>query len=437
MSGDSHSLFRLVRDIRAGRDITGLHGGPALANRELARVLERGEPALAPAPRGSVFAWDGPWTGEVRFLPRERLLSAPERAAALRAFTGVLDTGAFTSGPAVGAFEAALAEFLGVPHAVATSSGTDALIIALRAVGVGHGDNVILPANSFAATENAVLACGARPVLADVGDDYTLDPDSVAERITGRTKAVLPVHLHGKLTDLSGLRAVCDRHGAALVEDACQAIGVTGVGQHADAAALSFNPYKNFGLCGKAGAVVTRVPELAERSRAVSYHGFSPDVKNVKSELLGFNAGIDNTQAEIALGLLPYLTLGNYRRLFLAARYLDGLADLAASGAIRLPEFTPDHAWHLFPVQVEPAAGPRDALKDRLWAEHRVETDVYYPVLTHRQHPVSDAGLSPSRPLFHTERLHSRVLHLPLHKALSIAEQNRTIEALHDCVRSR
>ncbi|MFI1357751.1 DegT/DnrJ/EryC1/StrS family aminotransferase [Streptomyces sp. NPDC020898] len=434
MAGDSAGLFRLVGDVRAGRRSTRRGIGPALANQELARVLRDQDTLLRPAPRNSVFTWDSPHS-EVRFLPRERLLSDAERAAALRAFTGVLRTGEFTSGSGVSAFEEALTDFLGVPHAVATSSGTDALIIVLRALGVGPGDEVVMPANSFAATENAVLACGAEPVLADVDSHYTLAPAAVEARITARTKAVLPVHLHGKLADMGGLRAVCERHGLLLVEDACQAMGGTGVAQHADAAVLSFNPYKNFGVCGKAGAVVTRSPELAHRCRVVSYHGFAPGSKNVKAELFGFNSGMDNTQAEIALGLLPFLSLNNFRRMFLAARYLDALAPLAESGTLGLPELTPDHVWHLFPVQVELAAGGRDLLRERLWARHGVETDIYYPVLTHQQKPYAHRGRVPVSALPRTEHLHSRVLHLPLHNALSIAEQDRVIEAFYECVR--
>ncbi|MGW0929972.1 DegT/DnrJ/EryC1/StrS family aminotransferase [Streptomyces sp. NPDC002644] len=436
-TGDSADIRRLVTEVRRG-EVPAYAPTGSRANQALAGLLTQDPGRLAPDAPGSVFAADPrpEAAAPVPFLPRERLLTRDEQRVAVERFTQVLATGELTSGPAVAEFEDALADFLAVPHAVGTGSGTDALVIALRAVGVGHGDEVIMPANSFAATENAVWLCGATPVLVDVEPDrHTLDPALAEAAIGPRTRAILPVHLYGRLADMEALARVARRHGLRVVEDACQAIGVTGVGKHADAAALSFNPYKNFGLTGKAGAVVTCQDEVADSARRFAYHGFDPKQKNVKEGGYGLNARIDNATAAIAVGLLPCLTLNNYRRAFLARRYLDGLAALEASGSVLLPAFGPDHAWHLFGVRV--AAGPaaRDAVRAHMRSTGRVETDVYYPVLTHRQQTPLHRRLFAETVLPVTERLHDTVLHLPLHNNLSLAEQDRVIEALHGAVR--
>lgn len=438
LTGDSTGIHRLVGDVQRD-DIPAYRCSTALANQALAALVAQQPRRLAPAAEGSVFAADPrrSATDPVPFLPRTRLLTPDEQRTAVERFARAVADGALTSGPAAAEFEDALAEFLTVPHAVATSSGTDALIIALRAVGVGPGDEVILPANSFAATENAVWACDATPVLVDIDPErLTLDPALVEAAVTPRTRAILPVHLYGRLADMTALAEIARHHGLHIVEDACQAIGVTGVGQHSDAAVLSFNPYKNFGLTGKAGAVVTRDGEIAEAARKLAYHGFDPERKNVKQDLFGLNAKIDNSTAAVAMGLLPRLTLNNYRRAFLAKRYLDGLADLAASGLAALPDFTPDHAWHLFGVRTTTGTADRDEIRRHLRTTGAVETDVYYPVLTHRQQTPMHRKHFAHLTLPLTEQAHATVFHLPLHNQMSLSEQDRVIEALHDAFRA-
>ncbi|MFE4689961.1 DegT/DnrJ/EryC1/StrS family aminotransferase [Streptomyces sp. NPDC056749] len=438
-TGDSHGLHGLVLDVRGGT-VPAYTSSGCVAHRELAGLLDGRRDRLDPSAPDSVFHREEhePLPGERRpvpFLPKSRLLTPAEQRVAAECFTRTLATGELTSGPAVATFEAALADFTGL-HPTATSSGTDGLIVALRSVGVEPGDEVIIPANSFAATENAVLACGAVPVLADVEPGrHTLDPVSAGAAVTSRTRAVLPVHLYGRLADMAALRRTADAHGLRVVEDACQAIGVTGVGRHSDAAVLSFNPYKNFGLTGKAGAVLTGDGELAERVRAIAYHGFHPDRKNVKTEPWGLNAKIDNPIASVAMGLLPGLTLKNYRRAFLAERYITGLAESHAAGLLTLPSFTPDHAWHLFTVRVPGGPAERERTRARMREDYGVETDIYYPVLTHRQRtPLHGRLFSRSR-LPHTEQLHTTAFQIPLHNQLSLTEQDRVIEALHAAVR--
>ncbi|MEU0303874.1 DegT/DnrJ/EryC1/StrS family aminotransferase [Streptomyces sp. NPDC006175] len=436
-TGDSANIHRLVLDLRSG-GIPARDPDSAVANRDLAELLRTRSPRLLPSTADSVFAPEppagGPGRPAVPFLPRERLLTPAEQRIAVECFARAVASGELTSGPAVARFEHALAEFVGLPHAVATSSGTDALVIALRAVGVGPDDEVIMPANSFAATENAVFACGAVPVLVDVDPGrHCLDPTLIEAAITPRTRAVLPVHLYGRLADAPGVRRVAREHGLRVVEDACQAIGVSGVGRYADATVLSFNPYKNFGLTGKAGAVLTGDSELHARMESLAYHGFAPGEKNVKTDLWGLNAKIDNSTATVATGLVPGLTLNNYRRAFLAHRYVEALAELGTAGQLELPAFTDDHSWHLFPVRVPAGEAARDALRVRL-RESGIETDVYYPVLAHRHRTPLHEKLFGGVVLPRTEKLNATVFHLPLHNGLSVTEQDRVIEALHAAV---
>lgn len=436
-TGDSHSIHRLVLDVRRG-EIPAYASTTAVAHRTLAGLLDERSTRLFPSAPDSVFAREPLSAGQGRpavpFLPRARLLGPEGQRTAVEHFARALAAGELTSGPAVTEFEQALAEFLGLPHAVATSSGTDALVIALRAVGVGPDDEVIMPANSFAATENAVFACGAVPVLVDVDPErYTLDPALVGAAVTARTRAVLPVHLHGRLADAAGVHRVAREHGLRVVEDACQAIGVTGVGRYADATVLSFNPYKNFGLTGKAGAVLTGDGELHARMERFAYHGFAPGEKNVKADVWGLNAKIDNSTAAVATGLLPGLTLNNYRRAFLAHRYVDALTDLDVAGQLVVPAFVEDHAWHLFPVRAAAGGAARDAVRAGLHSAG-VETDVYYPVLTHHQRTPLREKLFAGVSLPRAEELNATVFHLPLHNGLSLTEQDRVIEALHAAV---
>ena len=408
----------LFRDVLANRKLAEAMGGPR-SSVDVLTHLFAGPPAAARVP----------------FLPRDRLLSAAERRAAEAAFAETLATGETTSGRHVARFEDEIAAYLGIRHVIGASSGTDALTISLVALGIGPGDEVIIPANSFAATENAVLATRAVAVLADVGpDDGNLDPAAVAAVVTGRTRAIVPVHFNGRLADLPALRAVADAHGLWVVEDACQAIGLRGVGENSHAVALSFNPFKNFGLPGKAGAVLTDDDALAARCREIGYHGFVPGRKNEKRAPFGLNARIDNTLAAVGLALLPYLSLNNFKRAYLARRYAEALRPLRDSGRLAVPEFTAGHVWHLFAVQVLDGP-PRDAVRADLLDRHGVETDVYYPVLTHRQRTWRRPAHYASASLPVTERVHARQINLPLHHHLTLVEQDRIAEAVHAVLR--
>lgn len=422
---------------------------PSLKTREFARAILSGtavHPEEIPAGRAYTTLRDlathpglrdvtdvlipGSAPDTVDFLPLARLVNAAELPAIRAAIDSVLPSGKFTSGPHVDAFEDEIATYLGIDHVIGASSGTDAMTAVLLALGAGPGTEVILPANSFAATENAVFLTGARPVLVDTrADDHLLDPTEVEAAITSRTVAVLPVHLYGAFADIHALTEVTSRHGIPVVEDGCQGIGLDGLGHHSDAAILSFNPYKNLGAVGKAGAVATRLPGLARRVTELLYHGFAAGQKNVKAAGYGLNSRLDNLQAAVLRARLDWLGENNLARSILARRYVDGLADLAESGLLRLPHWDTDHVWHLFTVEV--TKHDRDKVTESLRAAG-VATDLYYPVLTHRHRVPLVADLFEGVRLPRTEAAHARMFQLPLYPTLTLAEQDRVIGVLHD-----
>jgi dTDP-4-amino-4,6-dideoxygalactose transaminase len=255
-----------------------------------------------------------------------------------RAALRVLRSGSYILGPEVEAFEAELAASVGAGFAVGVGSGTEALTLSLRALGVGPGDEVVLPAFTYFATVEAVLACGARPVFADVEPDgFNVDPDACAAALTSRTRALVPVHLFGRCADLPRLAALAERHGLALVEDAAQAIGAARAGRRAGAwgaaGCFSFYPSKNLGGAGDGGCVTTSDPGLAERLRLLRSHGLSADGSHV---LAGTTSRLDAIQAAVLRAKLPYLKTWIDRRARNARIYgemLGGVPGLRVPGA--------------------------------------------------------------------------------------------------------
>jgi 3-dehydro-glucose-6-phosphate--glutamate transaminase len=431
--GDSKSLFDILNllELKEERRCK-IHD--CIANYKLTEKLVNQEYININFSFEQEFSSDKEWK-EVKFLPSERLLSNDEKEKALESFNQVLISGHFTSGLFVEQFEKSLTYFLSKEYVIGTSSGTDAIVIALKSVGVGYGDEVIIPANSFAATENAVLACGAIPVLIDISiNNYNLDVTLIEKHITNRTKAILPVHLYGKLADMKTIRKIADNYQLTIVEDACQAIGVTGVGEYSDVTALSFNPYKNFGLCGKAGAIVTNNENIATTSRALSYHGFAQGKKNIKVEVYGYNARIDNTQAAIGMSRLPFMSFNNFKRLYLAKRYIKYLFRLVEQEKIIIPEYSDDNSWHLFPIQILNNQS-RDEIRKTLKQKENVQTDIYYPVLTHKQNTSLQKSHFSKYSLPNTELVHSRLIHLPLHNQMTLQEQDKVIQGLYNVIK--
>jgi dTDP-4-amino-4,6-dideoxygalactose transaminase len=351
---------------------------------------------------------------------------APLRDPLAAAIAAVVSSSAFTNGPDVAAFEREFAAACGTSACVGVSSGLDALKLILRGLGVGPGDEVVVPAQTFLATAEAVVDVGASPVLADVGSDRNLDLAAAEAAIGPRTRALLPVHLHGQMADVRGLAALASRHGIALVEDACQAHGAErdGVlaGQGGDAAAFSFYPAKNLGAFGDAGAITTGSDVLAEACRALREHGQAGKYNHVA---IGYTARLDTIQAAVLRVKLPRLPEWNAARAWVAAQYaemLDGVGDLV------LPPQVPDsvHAWHVYVVET----GAPDPLQAFL-EERGIGCGRHYPTPLHLSPALEGLGHGAgSFPV--AERLAARSLSLPIFPGMAEAQ----VEAVATAVRA-
>ena len=311
----------------------------------------------------------------------------PEIDAAMQR---VLDSGWYILGPEVEAFEAEWAAYCGSAHAVGLANGLDALILALRALDVGPGDEVIVPSNTYIATWLAVSAVGATPVPVEPdAATHNIDPARIATALTDRTKAILPVHLYGQSADLDPIMAHARAHGLAVVEDAAQAHGASykgrRIGAHGDIVCWSFYPGKNLGALGDAGAITTDNPDLAERIRVLRNYGSR--VKYV-NEVQGANSRLDPLQAAILRVELVHLDAWTYRRRALAAQYLAGLAGTELI-LPHVPDWA-DPAWHLFVVRTK----AREALQTRLSAASIV-TLIHYPIPPHMQAAYADMKFAP------------------------------------------
>ncbi len=267
------------------------------------------------------------------------------------AYGRVVDASAFTLGSEVAAFEAAFADYVGASHAIGVASGTDALHLALRAQGIGPGDEVITAVNTFAATVEAIIMAGARPVLADIDEYYLIDVSHAASLITPRTRAIIPVHLYGQPADMLAVNELAARYGLFVLEDACQAHGSTRDGGRAgslgDAAAFSFYPGKNLGALGDGGIVTTDDDVLADRIRLLRAHGENAERLHVES---GYCSRLHGLQAAFLSAKLPHLDSWNEMRAFVARQYDKGLFD----SAVVTPQLAPGatHVYHLYVVSV-------------------------------------------------------------------------------------
>lgn len=338
-------------------------------------------------------------------------LSAPYRELQLEidaAVARVLASGWFILGPEVEAFEAEWAAYCGAGHAVGLANGLDALILALRALEIGPGDEVIVPSNTYIATWLAVAAVGATPVAVEPDPaTHNIDPARIPAAITPRTRALLPVHLYGQPADMDPILEIARAHGLAVIEDAAQAHGARHkgrrIGAHGDVVCWSFYPGKNLGAMGDAGAITTDRADLADRIRVLRNYGSR--VKYV-NEVAGVNSRLDPLQAAVLRVKLAHLDAWTERRRGIAALYGDGLRD---SGLI-LPH-VPDWAapaWHLYVVR----STRRDALQKHLH-DAGVGTLIHYPIPPHRQDAFADHAL-PSSGLPLAERLAAEVLSLPM-----------------------
>ncbi len=342
-------------------------------------------------------------------------VNRPHEAALRAAFDRVLASGWYILGREVEAFEQAFAAYCGAAYCVGVSNGLEALHLVLRAWGIGPGDEVIVPANTFVATWLAVSHVGARPVPVEpVVGGFNIDPARIEQAITPRTRAILPVHLYGEVAAMDEINAIAERHGLRVLEDAAQAHGACYEGRRAgtlgDAAGFSFYPGKNLGALGDGGAVVTGDADLAARLRMLRNYG--SEVK-YHHAVAGYNARLDDLQAAFLSAKLPRLDADNAHRRALAARYRTQLEGVP--GIVLPPEAVGGQsAWHLHVVRSE----RRDALAEWL-RRHGIGTMVHYPVPPHLQPAYAPLGLAAGCfPL--TERLHREVLSLPLGPALPL-----------------
>ena len=359
-------------------------------------------------------------------------LSAQHRqvADAVRAgLDAVMRRTDFVLGSEVRDFEQAYGDFSGVRHCIGVANGTDAIELALRAAGIGAGDEVIVPANSFVASAGAVARLGARPVFADCDETYLLlDPHQVAQHVTERTRAILPVHLYGQMAPMAALQRVADTHDLILIEDAAQAQGGAQDGIPAGGAGLaggtSFYPGKNLGAYGEAGAVLTDSAEIAESVQLLRNHGST--VKYLHDEL-GFNSRLDTMQAVVLLAKLQYLATWNDGRRAAAQRYEVLLRDIPH---VQVPRTMPGnlHVWHLYVIRV-PMRGDVLARLDGAG----IGASIHYPVPIHLQGAFRQLGhVAGDFPV--AECAAREILSLPLYPHITAHQQERVVEALAEAL---
>lgn len=342
------------------------------------------------------------------------------------AIARVLNSGQYILGAEVEAFEAEWAEYCGARHSIGVASGLDALSLALRAVDVGPGDEVIVPSNTFIATWLAVTTLGARPVPVEPQPDtYNMDPRGVADVITSATRAILPVHLYGQPADLDPILTLARQRGISVIEDAAQAHGASyrgrRIGGHGDVVCWSFFPGKNLGAFGDAGAITTNRADIADRIRLLRNYGSREKYIN---EIPGVNSRLDPMQAAILRVKLNHLEEWTNRRRATAAAYTEGLAQTD----LFLPHEPgwANPAWHLYVVR----SRNRDALKARLY-EANVSTLIHYPIPPHKQAAYSYLGFSPADfPV--AAQLADEVLSLPIGPHLLLSDTHRVIEVINE-----
>ena len=349
----------------------------------------------------------------------------PEVAAAI---DDVLERASFIMGPQVGRFEEEYARFIGTRHCVGVESGTAALKIALEALGIGAGDEVIMPANTYIASALSVSAVGATPVLVDMGDDYLIDDRAIEAAITPRTKALMPVHLYGQVVPMQPILDVARRHGLRVIEDASQAHGARWQGRRAgsigDVGCFSFYPGKNLGCYGDGGAVVTDDGELCERVQLLRDFG---QKKKYEHLIKGDNCRLDSIQAAVLSVKLRHIDAWNDRRRENARRYDQLLA--AAGFPVPKRWVEEGHVYHLYVTEV----GDRAAVQERV-GQLGVHTGIHYPIPIHLQPAYRDLGLSKGR-YPKTEAAADRILSLPMFPELTPEHIEYVVDALSTAAR--
>jgi dTDP-4-amino-4,6-dideoxygalactose transaminase len=335
----------------------------------------------------------------------------------------VLDSGQFVMGPEVQAFERETALYLNTRYAISVNSGTDALFISLRALGIGPGDEVITTPFTFFATAEAISHVGATPVFVDIDRrTFNIDPGLIEEKITSRTKAILPVHLFGQASDMAPILSLARKYDIIILEDVAQAFGGKYQGQKlgtiGDVGAFSFFPSKNLGACGDGGLIATNDTAVAELARMLRVHGAKEKYRN---EIVGYNSRLDELQAAILRVKLPYIDQWNAQRRQVAARYNELLKDLPDIVTPVEAAYS-EHVYHQYTVRI--LNDKRNQVQEWL-AEAGIGTMVYYPISVHELPVYEDVQYRLARSC----EAASEVLSLPIWPQLSTAAQERIVEA--------
>ena len=358
----------------------------------------------------------------------------PLRDDILAAIARVCDSQRFIGGPEVEGFEREVARYLTVPHAIGLSSGTDALLVALMALGIGAGDEVVVPTFSFFATAGCVSRVGAIPVLVDIDPvTFNISPEAAAAAVTPRTRAIIPVHLYGQCADMDPLIDIARRHRLPIIEDAAQAIGASykdrPAGTIGDAGCFSFFPSKNLGAFGDAGLLTTTVEGLAHEVRLLRNHGAEPKYFHKR---IGGNFRLDALQAAVLRVKLPHLDRWTAMRQANADRYDALFAASPAGSRVTLPRRAPDrtHIFNQYVIRVP----HRDAVRTRLDAAG-IGTEVYYPVPFHLQECFATLGYRQGE-FPHAEAAAAETLALPIYGELTEDQQAAVVHAVSDAVAS-
>jgi dTDP-4-amino-4,6-dideoxygalactose transaminase len=340
----------------------------------------------------------------------------------------VLEAGQFILGPNVAALEKEVAAYLGVGHGVGVASGTDALILALRALDIGPGDEVIMPTYTFFATAGAVMLVGATPVLVDVEPEtYCINVDQIAARVTSKTKAIIPVHLYGHPADMTRLSQLAKEHNLKLIEDNAQAFGAEHrdrkTASIGDVGCLSFFPSKNLGAFGDGGMVVTNDAHVAERVRMLRTHGWK---KKYFPEVIGYNSRLDELQAAILRVKMRHIEKWTERRRSLAPRYAQLLQDVEVGLPVEGPNAR--HVYHLYIVRVKDRERVQQELK-----EQGVPTAIYYPQPLHLAEPLRHLGYHAGDfPV--AEQASNETLALPFFPEMTDEQMHGTVDVLKEVV---
>jgi dTDP-4-amino-4,6-dideoxygalactose transaminase len=356
----------------------------------------------------------------------------PHREEFIEALTSVVDSGRFLFGPDVSALETEVAEYCQTEHAIGCASGSDALLLALMALDLGPGDEVIVPSFTFFASVSCITRLGATPVFVDIcPDTFNVDPEAISAAITPNTKAIIPVHLFGQCAEIDRICQIAGEHNVPVIEDAAQAIGAAYHSRPAGSWGLtgcfSFYPTKNLGAMGDAGMLTTRDEAMADRLRLFAGHGMRPRYYH---QVVGINSRIDTFQAAVLRVKLKHLADAIGARTAIAARYMELIeqAGLVGPDQIVLPSQSPAafHAWNQFGIRV--GEGRRDALRAHL-SEEGIGSEIYYPVPMHRQECFAYLNIGDEH-LPETVRASEEVLHLPIFPTLTEAEQARVVEGI-------